>query len=106
MILLGIKTENASGSSTDLYGYGGFSITASNVTIIKEATKKELQEYVYEQRQLSKSAKPKLRKLQDRLGDEDESLSEKEYDRKYDKYKKDMYIDTFEKLLLIEGEVL
>ena len=24
MILLGIKTENASGSSTDLYGYGGF----------------------------------------------------------------------------------
>jgi len=47
-----------------------------------------------------------LRKLQDRLDDEDESLSEKEYDRKYDKYKKDMYINKFEKLLLIEGEVL
>jgi hypothetical protein len=67
MILLGIKTENASGSSTDSYGYGSFSITASNVTIIKEGTKKELQEYV--------SAKPKLRK-------------------------------RFDKLLLIEGDVL
>ena len=106
MILLGIKTENASGSSTDSYGYGSFSITASNVTVIKEGTKKELQTYVYEQRQLSKSAKPKMRKLQDRLDDEDESLSEEEYDRKYDKYKKDMYINKFEKLLIIEGEVL
>ena len=67
MVLLGIKTENASGSSTDSYGYSSFSITASNVTIIKEGTKKELQEYV--------SAKPKISK-------------------------------RFDKLLLIEGEVL
>jgi hypothetical protein len=106
MILLGIKSINASGSSTDSYGYSSFSITASNVTIIKEGTKKELQEYVYKQRQLSMSAKPKMSKLQDRLDDEDESLSEKEYDSKFDKYKKDMYIDTFDKLLLIEGDVL
>ena len=71
MILLGIKTVNASGSSNDSYGYSSFSITASNVTIIKEGTKTELKTYVYEQRQ-----------------------------------QKDMYIDTFDKLLLIEGDVL
>jgi hypothetical protein len=106
MILLGIKSESASGSSTDSYGFGGFSINATSVVVLKEGTKTELQTYVHEQRQLSMSAKSKMSKLQDRLNDEDESLSEKEYDRKYDKYKKDMYIDTFERLLIIEGEVL
>ena len=105
MVLLGINKVRGSSSTTDSYGTIGV-FTASNVTVIKEGTKTELKEYVYEQRQLSISAKPKMSKLQDRLNDEDETLSEKEYDSKFDKYKKDMYIDTFDKLLLIEGEVL
>ena len=106
MILLGMTRKRESGSSNNDYGYSAWSMEVNDITIIKEGSREELKKYVDEQRELSKSAKPKMSKLCDRLDNEDTTLSEKEYDKKYDKYKKDMYIDTFEKLLIVEGEIL
>jgi hypothetical protein len=105
MILLGIKSESASGSSTDSYGFGGFSINATSVVVLKEGTKNELREYVNKTREKSVLAGVKLNMLQDML-DEDSTLSVTEFDKLYHTHKADMYIDTFERLLIIEGEVL
>ncbi len=106
MLLIGLKNTEAGGTFHGSEGLEGISMQGTIVTVLKEGTSEELEPYVKLQRETAKAAKKALSKLEDRLNREDESLSVTEYDKKSAKYRKQLAITRFDKLLLVEGKIL
>lgn len=103
-ILLGFRKEHAHGSSSDSYGFGGFSIDATSVHVIKEGTEEELKAFVTNTKAEAIEARNELAKLEDNI--EFTNLTEKQYEKKTTKLLKKIQILKFEKLIIVQGEVL
>jgi hypothetical protein len=107
-ILIGIKSVSANGSSNDSEGYSCFSITASNVTVIASGSDEELKALVKEAREQKTKLSKEISNLEDYIERLDPNLDyDKEYERICKTYPKaNILIPNYDKLLIIEGEVL
>jgi hypothetical protein len=104
-ILIGIKDEHASGSSYNSEGYGGFSIDAHSINIIKEGTVEELTKYVNDLRKAGKEASNVIDEMENEYG-KYSSLSRDEWDDLYEKNLEKMSLMYYSRLLILEGIVL
>ena len=103
-ILVGIKRQHASGSSHTEEGFGGFSITTNSLEIIKEGKKSDLEEYVNHERSGFANARKNLDTLYSNL--EFSGMSEKEFEKLEDTYRKQLYLSRFDTLMILEGEIM
>jgi hypothetical protein len=105
-ILIGIKNVSASGSSNSSEGFGCFNITASNVTVIASGIEEELLTMVKKAREQRAKFSKEFSKLEDEL---DNGTFQKDYDEEYNRIANKYPlsdITEYDKLLIIEGEVL
>lgn len=100
-ILIGIKKEHAHGSYHGPEGFEGFSIDATNLTIIKEGSQIFLESYVKAARKEAEKAQKELNKLEHANG-----ITEEEYDEKSAECHKKMHILSYHSLMIVEGILL
>lgn len=105
-ILLGLKRKHASGSYHGSEGFEGFSMDATEITILKEGTLDQLKKYVVQKRKSGRAAIKKLAELEDRLQQGDMTLTVEDYDNQLDKYRREFAILKFDKLLIVNGITL
>ena len=103
-ILVGIKQNHASGTFYGSEGLGGISMSATQLDILKEGSVDELKEYVKDLKSKSVKARELFYKIEDNL--EFSNMSEKEYEKAEDDYRKDTILDKYSKLMILEGIIL
>jgi hypothetical protein len=104
-ILVGIKISTIHSSSNDSDGYSCSSDEITNMTIIKEGTTEELDDYVKEQLIDANNAL----KMFDELDDEIEfehNMTKDAYNAKLDKAREMYKIKTFDQVLILEGKIV
>lgn len=105
MLLIGLTNTSTGGTFHGLDGIEGFSMDGTRLSIIKEGTKKELEDYVKKQRALAKIARKALDELEERL-EWNSSMKVNEYENLSSKYHKDIAITKFHSLIIIEGKLI
>lgn len=103
-ILIGIRKEHAHGSFHGAEGFEGFSIDTNSMVVIREDKKSDLVAYVNRMKAGMKTAREKLNRLEDDL--ERGFVSQKEYEKLYDKYNDMLYLSKFDKLMILEGDII
>jgi len=103
-ILVGLKQNEASGAYHGSDGFQGFSMSATQLDILKEGTVDELKTYVTDMKSKSKVAKSIFQQIEDKQ--EYSPISEKAYDNAYKEYRKATILDNYSKLMILEGIVL
>ena len=103
-ILVGLKQKEAHGAYHGSEGFEGFSMSGTEMTILKEGSVSELTNFVKVGRDVSKKAKKEL----DQLETESErmEMSEQEFDKRYAKLAPLTRIDSYDKLIILEGIIL
>lgn len=107
-ILIGIKIVSESGSSNSSEGFGGFSITASNVVILASGTESHIKSLVKEAKKQKAMLAKEISELEANIESYDvEADFDKEYNKICKKYAKAaMLIPNYDKLLMVDGELL
>ena len=102
MLLLGYITEN---TNTGVYDTDYGNVSHQRCDILAEAkTSAELKELYEKMTTLGKISREKLSKLEDEI--EYSDISEKEYDKKCCKLLKDIKILKYDRIIIVEGNIL
>lgn len=104
MLLIGFKRTSCGGTYQGIEGLEGFSMAGTDITLIKEGTKEQLEKYVKDKRIEAVKARQKLDKLQTRL--EWDNHASVEYERQSLKYRSAIAITQFDTLLILEGLII
>lgn len=103
-ILVGLKQNESHGAFHGAEGFEGFSMSATQLDILKEGTVDVLKSYVALMKVKSKDAKSIFNQIEERQ--EYNPISEKAYDNAYKEYRKATILDNYSKLMILEGIVL